>query len=93
MKNLTLTHSSPQDAPDAQAQPLPGEPFSINSLEAANWLLRCLANQDAERKRVYDQALTIVRQLDADTAPPELPLRQPTRSLYPSGTRTTGQPP
>jgi hypothetical protein len=40
--------------------------FHINSDEAANWLLRKLANIEAEKARVKSQAETMLRQLDGD---------------------------
>lgn len=43
-----------------------GERFTINSDQAANWLLRKLANIEAEKARVQAQAAAIIKQLDQD---------------------------
>ena len=50
------------DAPDVEAQ----EEFHINSESAANWYMKKLANIEAEKTRVTQQAALIVAQLDAD---------------------------
>src|SRR5579862_2345346 len=42
------------------------EVFTIDSDAAANWLLRKLANIEAEKARVQAQAAAIVKALDAD---------------------------
>jgi len=42
------------------------ETFEINSDAAANWLLRRLANLEAEKARVTAQATAIVKQLESD---------------------------
>ena len=44
------------------------EQFHISDEAAANWLLRKLANIEAEKTRVKAQALEIVAALDADAA-------------------------
>lgn len=41
-------------------------PFCIDSIDRANWLVRKLANIDAEKKRVQTQAAAIVAQLEAE---------------------------
>ena len=50
------------DAPETQER----EEFRIDSENAANWYLRKLANIEAEKRRVTQQAAEILRQLDAD---------------------------
>ena len=50
------------DAPDVEAR----EEFAINTIDAANWYLRRLANLEAEKQRVTQQSAAIVAQLDAD---------------------------
>ena len=42
------------------------EEFLIDSPERANWLLRKLANLDAERERVAAQASALARQIESD---------------------------
>lgn len=49
------------NSPDAQE-------FHINSVSSANWLLRQLANNQAEIERVKAQAADIVKSLEADNA-------------------------
>ena len=44
------------------------EPFRICDDRSANWVLRLLANNDAEKRRVAAQAEEMLRQIDADTA-------------------------
>lgn len=47
----------------------PAEPaFCIDSEDRANWLLRKLANLDAEKERIQTQAETLLRQLESDRA-------------------------
>lgn len=52
----------PQDAPAARAR------FDIDSDARADWLLRILANNEAEKVRVTQQAQEIVSALEADSA-------------------------
>ena len=50
----------------ASNTPTPKTEFHITDEASANWLLRKLANLEAERARVKAQAARIVAQLDAD---------------------------
>jgi len=61
-ENAFETEESEQDAPAVRPQ------FSIESDSSAEWLLRKLANNAAEKIRITAQAHDILEALDADTA-------------------------
>jgi phage host-nuclease inhibitor protein Gam len=60
-----MTPFTTLEAPETTAAQHPQE-FHIDSDTAAEWLLRKLANIDAEQKRVQAQAAAIVAQLEGD---------------------------
>jgi hypothetical protein len=49
-------------------EPAERSEFHIDNDGAANWLLKKLANLEAEKKRVQAQAATILKQLESDAA-------------------------
>jgi phage host-nuclease inhibitor protein Gam len=64
-KELLMTDIFDRELPEIEAEDR-GERFHIDSDSAANWLLRRLANIEAEKARVTAQAAQICKDLDAD---------------------------
>ena len=54
------------DTMEPEVETTEAEQFQIDSDRAAEWLLRKLANIEAEKARVTAQAAAIVKSLDAD---------------------------